>query len=88
MTARAMFLVAMAWLPEDEFVGPDHPDWAEATPLELIDPTTIGELKRSPSRPSSPNTWIIDKMLSKDSDEGAGSPSKAMKVRFDLAAEF
>ena len=54
------------WLPEDERVGPDHPDWDEATPLELIDPTTIDELKLSPSRPSSPNQWIIDKMFNND----------------------
>ena len=30
------------WLPEDEFVGPDHPDWDKATPLKLINPTMSG----------------------------------------------
>ena len=42
------------WLPEDEFVGPDHPDWDKATPLEMIDPTNVNKLQLSPSRPSSP----------------------------------
>ena len=78
---------ASDWPAENEFVGPEDPDWDKATPLTSVSlPTNANKLQFLPSRPSRPNEWIIDKMFGNGSDESVGSPSRAPKVRFDLAA--